>query len=120
MLALIGGIFCLLGSLFFLLASLGLLRMPDSYNRMQAGTKATTLGSILIFTGIAFAMPHWTLKLLGLIVFILLTNPLSSHALARASHFIGIPVLLKNLEKYRPVKQESRDDLAAHRLKGGK
>ncbi len=109
MFELIGAIVALIGSLFLLLAALGLIRMPDVYNRMQAGTKATTLGSILIFTGVAFFVPlHWT-RLLILIVFIFLTNPLSSHALARSAHFQGIPVVL-------PEKAASgngaRDDLA--------
>jgi len=31
-------------------------------------------------------------KILLLIVFVVLTNPISSHALARAAHFIGIPL----------------------------
>ena len=41
---LIGSVVILLGSIFLLLAGLGVARMPDSYNRIQTGTKATTLG----------------------------------------------------------------------------
>lgn len=90
--ALVGSITALLGSLFLLLASLGLIRMPDVYNRMQAGTKATTLGSVLVFIGFAFVMPDTWPRLVLLIFFIFLTNPLSSHALARSAHIQGIPV----------------------------
>ncbi len=89
-LQLIGAIITLLGSILLLLGNVGILRMPDVYNRMQAGTKATTLGSILFFIGIAFNVPNWTGKLSLLIIFILITNPISSHALARASHFIKL------------------------------
>ena len=64
--------------------------MPDTYNRIQTGTKATTLGSILVLIGLAFLHPAWTLKLIILIFFMMLTNPVSSHALARAAHTIGI------------------------------
>ena len=69
---------------------LGVLRMPDAYNRIQTGTKATTLGTILVLIGLAFLHPGWALKLVILIFFVMLTNPVSSHALARAVHAIGI------------------------------
>ena len=85
----IGNLFIIIGSLFLFSAGLGVLRMPDTYNRIQTGTKATTLGTILILVGIAFLQPGWALKLVILIFFVMLTNPVSSHALARASHRIG-------------------------------
>ena len=85
----IGNLFLIIGSLFLFSAGLGVLRMPDTYNRIQTGTKATTLGTILILVGIAFLHPAWALKLVILIFFVMLTNPVSSHALARASHKIG-------------------------------
>jgi multicomponent Na+:H+ antiporter subunit G len=89
---LIGSIFILLGAVFHFSAGLGMLRMPDAYTRMQAGTKASTLGNTLVLVGIAFYNPDWSLKLLILIFFVLVTNPLSSHALARAAHIIRTPM----------------------------
>jgi multicomponent Na+:H+ antiporter subunit G len=86
----IGNLMLISGSLFLFSAGLGVLRMPDTYNRIQTGTKATTLGTMLVLVGIAFLHPAWTFKLLILIFFVMLTNPVSSHALARASHAIGI------------------------------
>ncbi|MCD6181228.1 MAG: Na+/H+ antiporter subunit G [Candidatus Cloacimonetes bacterium] len=85
-----GSILTLIGSLFLLLGALGILRMPDVYNRMQAGTKATTLGSILFLTGIGIGYCGCVWKVTILILFILFTNPLSSHALARAAHHMKI------------------------------
>jgi len=85
----VGNLFLLIGALFLFSAGLGVLRMPDTYNRIQTGTKATTLGTIMILIGIAFLHPTWTLKLIILIFFVMLTNPVSSHALARAAHTIG-------------------------------
>lgn len=82
----VGAFVSLAGSLFFLLSAIGLLRMPDAFNRMQAGTKATTLGSILFLLGIGIMKPDWLGRMLILIVFIVLTNPVSSNALARAAH----------------------------------
>ena len=85
----LGNLLLLTGSLFLFSAGLGVLRMPDTYNRIQTGTKATTLGAILILVGLAFLHPAWTFKLIILIFFVMLTNPVSSHALARAAHAIG-------------------------------
>ncbi len=85
-----GNILIIIGSFFLFSAGLGVLRMPDTYNRIQTGTKATTLGTILVLIGLAFLHPAWALKLFILIFFVMLTNPVSSHALARASHSIGI------------------------------
>ncbi len=86
----IGNLLLVTGSFFLFSAGLGVLRMPDTYTRIQTGTKATTLGTLLILIGLAFLHPAWTLKLIILIFFVMLTNPVSSHALARASHAIGI------------------------------
>jgi len=88
--ALIGSLIVLGGSVFLLSAGLGVLRMPDSYNRIQAGTKASTLGTILVLIGLAVMHPDWALKLVMLIFFVMITNPVSSHALARAAHTFGI------------------------------
>lgn len=87
-----GSILILLGAFFHFSAGLGLLRMPDAFTRMQAGTKASTLGNALILIGIAVYHPGWTLKLVILIYFVFMTNPVSSHALARAARRIGIPM----------------------------
>lgn len=100
-----GGVISIAGACFLLLAALGLIRMPDVYNRMQAGTKATTLGSILFLLGIGIAEPSWLGKIVILIVFIVFTNPISSHALIRAAHSSGIPL----------ARESVKDDLAESR-----
>ena len=84
-----GSILILLGAFFHFSAGLGMLRMPDVFTRMQAGTKASTLGNALVLAGIAVYHPGWTLKLIILVYFFLMTNPISSHALARAAHGRG-------------------------------
>ncbi len=92
MIELIGSLLILAGAVFLFSAGLGLVRMPDSFTRIQAGTKATTLGNILIVVGLAFYHPGWTLKLVLVIFFVLMTNPVSSHALSRAAHRIRTPM----------------------------
>lgn len=92
LLGIIGAVITLIGSLFLLLASIGLIRMPDVYNRMQAGTKATTLGSLFVFLGLGIAQPSWAIRLIILALFIVFTNPISSHVMIRSAHHIGVPL----------------------------
>jgi multicomponent Na+:H+ antiporter subunit G len=77
------------GLFFFWVSGLGLIRMPDLFTRMHAGTKATTLGSLMMLLGAACLAPAWAPKLLILAVFTLATNPLSASVLARAAHRSG-------------------------------
>lgn len=86
--ATVGGILMVAGAAFLLLGGLGLVRMPDVFNRIQAGTKATTLGTLLSLGGAACIQPDWALKLFLIGLFILFTNPISSQVLARSAHRI--------------------------------
>ncbi len=74
-----------IGVMFLFFGNLGVLRLPDVYNRIQAGTKCTTLGSFLTIIGVGIVQPEWFIKTLLIALFILITNPISSHAIARAS-----------------------------------
>ena len=79
-----------IGTIFLFLGSLGILRMPDVYNRLQAGTKCTTLGAFLTIIGVGIMQPNWLPKTLVIALFILITNPISNHALGRASRKSGV------------------------------
>jgi len=81
----IGYIFIFLGAMAFTVSAIGLLRMPDIYTRLHVGTKSTTIGTILVIVGAMFIEPSWAFKLFLLAIFILITNPLSSSVIARAS-----------------------------------
>ena len=87
-----GSIVILVGAFFLFSAGVGVLRMPDVFTRIQAGTKASTLGNILVLAGLGLHHPDWALKLLIIAYFVLLTNPLGSHALSRAAHSIRTPM----------------------------
>ena len=93
----IGAILVLTGSLFLFLGALGIVRMPDVFNRIQAGTKASTLGTFLSLFGLVLIIPEWWGKLILLIIFILITNPISSHVLARAAYCIKVPMFKKTV-----------------------
>lgn len=85
----LGDILVFIGVIAFLISAIGIVRMPDVYTRMHVGTKATTIGTLLVIFGVIFIEPSWTLKLVLLAIFIFLTNPLSSSVIARAAHRDG-------------------------------
>ena len=91
MIAMLADLFLFLGAVFIAIGSLGLLRMPDVYNRLQAGTKTATLGTLAILLGLALHHPDWWSKLLVIAGFILFTNPVGSSTIARAARSAGLP-----------------------------
>jgi len=82
-----------LAGLFILLASIGMRRFPDLYCRLHASCKASTLAKVFSFS--AAAIYFWgqgyavELKLLCILVFLFLTNPVGSHLIARAGYRRG-------------------------------
>jgi multicomponent Na+:H+ antiporter subunit G len=90
----IGMGFVWVGILFDFLGVLGLLRLPDVYNRLQAATKCVTFGSAGLLFGV-FVLKGFTsfgFKVLLAIAFIFLTSPIAAHAIARAAHRSGVPL----------------------------
>ncbi len=88
----LGNVLVFIGSLFLALGGLGLIRMPDVYNRLQAGTKATTLGAMSVILGSAFLAPAMITKAVLLIVFIAMANPISSSTIGRSAYKAGVPL----------------------------
>jgi multicomponent Na+:H+ antiporter subunit G len=85
------------GVIFLCLGGLGILRLPDVYNRLQAGTKCTTLGAFCTIIGVGIMEPQWFWKTLLIVSFIFLTNPISNHAIGRASKNSGVPLCDKTV-----------------------
>jgi len=91
---LLGMIFVAIGLAFDVFGCIGLIRLPDLYNRLQASTKCVTLGTCSILFG-TFLMLGFTgggIKALLAVVFLLITSPVSAHAIARAAHRSGVPL----------------------------
>jgi len=114
----IGGALILIGSIFLLLGGLGIYRMPDVYNRLQAGTKATTLGGMSLILGVGFLKVEddwaWMVKALIIVIFIAFSNPISSHALARAMYKRKRYPLIKNddgnMDAYKEVVEKEEKE----------
>ncbi|WP_448376113.1 monovalent cation/H(+) antiporter subunit G [Fervidobacterium sp.] len=80
-----------LGALFYFYAGLGLLKMPDFYTKLQASTKATTLGTFSMVLGVGILNPSFIGKSLILVTFIALTNPVASSLMIRAAYKNKVP-----------------------------
>ncbi|MFW5805882.1 MAG: monovalent cation/H(+) antiporter subunit G [Bacteroidales bacterium] len=108
----IGAFVVLAGSIFIFLGALGLVRMPDVYNRIQAGTKASTLGTLLTLIGLILIVPAWWNKFLLLAIFVIITNPVSSHVLARASHAAKIRLSKKTVTDHYQTYKNKKEEKA--------
>jgi len=118
-----------IGVFFNLLAGIGLLRFPDVYTRLHAGTKCTTFGSIFIIGSvILLGLKNWwfdtdvngsviAIHSIFALAAILITNPTGAHAIARAAHRSGVKPFgavvddlqnktVKKTEKKKPAKNK--------------
>jgi multicomponent Na+:H+ antiporter subunit G len=84
----------LAGSAFGLLAAVGLARMPDVFTRMQASTKASTLGLGCLLAGTALQLgdPASIVRAASIGAFVMLTLPVASHVIARAAYLRDVPL----------------------------
>jgi multicomponent Na+:H+ antiporter subunit G len=104
----IGLIFISLGLVFDFFGCLGLVRLPDVYNRLQASTKCVTIGtcSILFGTFLVVGFNAAGLKALLCIVFLVLTSPVAAHAIARGAHRAGVKLWKDSVvDKYAEDKE---------------
>ena len=95
-------IFVIIGVLFNALGSIGIIRFPDVYTRLHAGTKCTTFGTIFIVAAVVTygiwkylpsRDPVWIVLIIhsvAALIFLLLANPTGAHAIAKAARFGGV------------------------------
>jgi multicomponent Na+:H+ antiporter subunit G len=88
----IGYILIIIGIFFNISGCIGLVRLPDVYNRLQASTKCVTLGTILLLIGVALVSDVTALNAKAIIcaVFILITSPTAAHAIAKGAYASGV------------------------------
>ena len=80
------------GTFFFVVTGIAMIRFPDFYNRLHAGSKCLTAGGISILLGLIIleGLSFISLRLSLIIGFLLVTNPVTSHAIARAAYYFGV------------------------------
>jgi multicomponent Na+:H+ antiporter subunit G len=80
------------GGGFVFIGGLGALRMPNLYTRMHAASLTDTMGAVLVLGGIMLqaGLTLATIKLAIILLFLLLTSPTASNALASAAILSGL------------------------------
>lgn len=89
------GILLIFGGLFFFIAAtIGLIRMPDPYNRGHTGGKGDSPGFILSLLGVwvywLTINPLESIKILIIMIFMLFANPIAIHAILRFCYRAGV------------------------------
>lgn len=111
----IGAVLLLLAAFLTLAAAVGLLRFPDTLARLHAATKPQILGVIFVVVALALSVRSWTVLLLlvPVVVFQLLTAPISAHMVGRAGYRAGDydPDALSVDELAPDVEAAGRSDL---------
>jgi multicomponent Na+:H+ antiporter subunit G len=81
----------LVGAFLSLAAGVGLVRFPDALSRMHAATKPQVLGLVFVCVAIALESRSWStlLVLIPVILFQLITAPISAHMVGRAGYRTG-------------------------------
>ena len=99
-------ILIVVGAIFALAGTIGILKMPDTYSRMQASTCVTTMGVIgvclgaLLYAIFVMGHPATAVKVVIIAALIITTNPVGAHAIAKGAYQAGI----------RPEKKMETDD----------
>ncbi|MFA9397808.1 MAG: monovalent cation/H(+) antiporter subunit G [Clostridiaceae bacterium] len=95
-------IFLALGIFFLFSGVVGLIRMPDTFCRLQSSTNIVTMGGLPILIGTCiygFSIKNYAIaiKSLTIALFIILTNPAASHAMTKAAYKSGAKMIDKNV-----------------------
>jgi multicomponent Na+:H+ antiporter subunit G len=79
------------GGIFVLIGGIGALRLPDLYTRMHAASVTDSIAPVLIIAGIILQAGFTlaSIKLIAILLFLLLTGPTATNALASASLLAG-------------------------------
>jgi multicomponent Na+:H+ antiporter subunit G len=85
-------ILLIVGGACVLIGGIGGLRLPNFYTRIHAASLTDTMATILIFAGLMLqsGLTLATLKLFAIMLFLLLTGPTATYALANAALLSGL------------------------------
>jgi multicomponent Na+:H+ antiporter subunit G len=83
--------------IFIIFGMISIFRLKNMYSRILAATTIDTVASLLVIIGVIFVAGsfEFIIRLIILLLFLLITNPISSHVNIRSAYLMGIPVNLK-------------------------
>ncbi|HEY2796074.1 MAG TPA: monovalent cation/H(+) antiporter subunit G [Micromonosporaceae bacterium] len=94
--------------------AVGILRLPDTYLRIQASSKTVTMGALPVLVAVVVAKGFdsvYAARALIVAVLLLVMNPLATHALARAAYKAGVPMWTGAVtDQARPAARDVEQD----------
>lgn len=95
-------IFFAVGIFFVFAGIVGMIRMPDTFCRLQSSTNIVTMGGLPILTGAAiygFSIGNTAIGIKSIVIalFILLTNPAGAHEMTKAAYKSGAKMMKKSV-----------------------
>ncbi|MCP5432286.1 MAG: monovalent cation/H(+) antiporter subunit G [Alphaproteobacteria bacterium] len=92
------------GSAFMLIGAIGVIRLPDVFSRQHAAGITDTVAAGFVLVGLLLFAPDFLVaaRLVFIIVFLVVTSPTSSHALAQAAISSGIVPLADDWREKGP------------------
>ena len=106
-------LFLVIGVLFNLFGCIGLIRLPDVYNRLQSATKCVTLGTCSILLAILIHYGFITIGLKALLAIPLLffSATVAAHALVRGAYLFEVKMTDKTVvDDYKEVAQSFKKE----------
>lgn len=102
----VGSLFILTGLFVFSVATFGLYKFNYILNRLHVAAKCDTLGALLVLVGLIIfsGLNAMSLKILFIIIFLWLSNPVGSHLIAETE--------IKSNRVFEEKMNEQEDDLS--------
>lgn len=87
-----GWVLIVSGSFFVIVGAVGTLRFPDFWSRLHAASITDSAGTILLLAGMAVHAGFGliSIKLAIILIFLFITGPTSTHAVANAAFVSGL------------------------------
>lgn len=87
-------LFIIMALVFMLFGVIGIFRFKDFYSRILISSKVETVGFITLMGGIVikYGISYFSLKILLICILVVITNPLSTHAIARSALINGYKI----------------------------
>lgn len=105
-----------LGLVFLLGSLVGMLRLPDFYSRIHASGNSETLGTMLVFLGLAVynGFNVTSAKIIVIFLFVFIGNPIGSHILSKCAYKTGHSVWTLRWQAEQDAKKEAESDADLH------
>lgn len=107
----VSSILLLAGVFFGLTGAVGLFRFPDFFTRVHAASITDSIAAILIIAGLLLqtSFDLNTAKLIFILLFLMITSPTASHALAKSARHGGLLTLAESKQQSKQDQQQNQE-----------